>query len=110
MKHLTEYLNFFVLSSNVTSILPLCFLKSRSDKGSILSAISFSHEEIANEIKKHIPNLEISYAPDHRQKIADSWPASIDDSAARADWNWQNDFDMQTMTIEMLKQLKENIY
>ena len=68
-----------------------------------LSAISFSPKEIANEIQKHIPELEISYAPDHRQAIADSWPASIDDSAAREDWGWKNDFDIENMTVDMFK-------
>ena len=51
-----------------------------------LAAMSFTPTEIASEIKKHIPELEMSYNPDFRQKIADSWPASIDDAAAREDW------------------------
>ena len=64
----------------------------------------------AEEIKKHIPEFTISYHPDFRQKIADSWPASIDDSSARADWGWTNDFDMTTMTEAMFKNLKEQVY
>lgn len=75
-----------------------------------LSAMSFTPAEIAEEIKKHYPNFSIDYAPDFRQKIADSWPASIDDSSAREDWGWQNDFDLESMTTEMFKQLKENVY
>lgn len=71
-----------------------------------LSAISFSPTEIANEIKKHIQELEISYAPDHRQAIADSWPASIDDSVARNDWGWKHEFDLAKMTDVMLTNLK----
>ncbi|MGV7106172.1 L-threonine 3-dehydrogenase [Flavobacterium sp. U410] len=75
-----------------------------------LAAMSFTPEEIAAEIKKHYPNFEMSYEPDFRQKIADSWPASIDDSSARQDWGWKNDYDMESMTTEMFKQLRENIY
>jgi nucleoside-diphosphate-sugar epimerase len=74
-----------------------------------LSAISFAPYEIANEIKKIIPELEISYAPDHRQKIADSWPASIDDSVARSDWGWKPEFDLQKMTEVMLTNLKTKL-
>lgn len=74
-----------------------------------LSAISFSPTEIANEIKKHVPELEISYAPDHRQAIADSWPASIDDSVARSQWNWKHEFDLPKMTEVMLENLKEKL-
>lgn len=70
-----------------------------------LSGMSFTPKEIAAEIKKHIPEFEISYEPDFRQKIADSWPQSIDDSAARKDWLWQHDFDLEIMTIDMLKNL-----
>lgn len=75
-----------------------------------LSGMSFTPKEIAEEIKKHFPDFTIDYAPDFRQKIADSWPASIDDSSARQDWGWKNDFNMDNMTVEMIKQLKENIY
>ncbi|MCH4829901.1 NAD-dependent epimerase/dehydratase family protein [Flavobacterium columnare] len=75
-----------------------------------LGAMSFTPAEIAEEIKKQYPDFTIDYAPDFRQQIADSWPASIDDSCARKDWNWQNDFDLESMTKEMFKQLKENVY
>jgi nucleoside-diphosphate-sugar epimerase len=71
-----------------------------------LSGISFTPAEIAKEIKKHIPEFTISYNPDFRQKIADSWPASIDDGYAREDWNWKHKFDLDSMTIEMLDHLK----
>lgn len=74
-----------------------------------LSAISFSPREISGAIKKHIPEFEISYAPDHRQAIADSWPASIDDSDARTDWNWKHEFDLEKMTEVMLENLKEKL-
>lgn len=75
-----------------------------------LSAMSFTPKEIAEEIKKHFPDFTIDYAPDFRQKIADSWPASIDDSSAREDWGWKNDFNMDNMTVEMISKLKEHIY
>jgi nucleoside-diphosphate-sugar epimerase len=71
-----------------------------------LSAISFTPEEIAEEIKKHIPEFTITYNPDFRQKIADSWPSSIDDSFARRDWGWNHKFDLDKMTVEMLKNLQ----
>lgn len=70
-----------------------------------LAGISFTPAEIAEEIKKHIPDFTISYAPDFRQKIADSWPGSIDDNCARTDWNWKHQFDMATMTEDMLANL-----
>jgi nucleoside-diphosphate-sugar epimerase len=72
-----------------------------------LAGISFTPEEIANEIKKHIPNFTISYKPDFRQKIADSWPASIDDSFARNDWGWKHQFEMDSITKVMLENLKK---
>ena len=75
-----------------------------------LSAMSFTPEEIATEIKKHYPDFKMSYEPDFRQKIADSWPASIDDSSAREDWKWQNDFNIENMTTEMITNLKEHKY
>ena len=70
-----------------------------------VSAMSFSPAEIAAEIKKHIPEFEISYQPDFRQAIADSWPKSIDDSAARKDWGWNHQFGLKEMTKEILANL-----
>jgi nucleoside-diphosphate-sugar epimerase len=72
-----------------------------------LAAMSFTPTEIAEEIKKSIPEFTITYHPDFRQKIADSWPASIDDSAAREDWNWKPQFDISSMTKDMLDHLKK---
>ena len=72
-----------------------------------LAAINFTPEEIALEIKKHIPEFKISYQPDFRQEIANSWPESIDDSEARKDWNWQHKFDLSTMTEDIIKNLKK---
>lgn len=69
-----------------------------------LAAISFTAEELAKEINKHVA-VEVTYSPDHRQKIADSWPQSIDDSEARKDWNWQHEYDLTKMTKEMIDQL-----
>jgi nucleoside-diphosphate-sugar epimerase len=70
-----------------------------------VSALSFSPKEIAAEIKKHIPDFTIAYAPDYRQKIADSWPKSIDDSVAREDWNWKPEYDLARMTADMFGNL-----
>lgn len=72
-----------------------------------LSAISFTPQELAAEIAKQIPEFTISYTPDFRQKIADSWPNSIDDSSARQDWNWNHSYDLEAITNQMLLQLKE---
>jgi nucleoside-diphosphate-sugar epimerase len=72
-----------------------------------LSAISFTPAQIAEEIKKHIPQFEIAYQPDFRQAIADSWPASIDDTDARNDWNWKHRFDLGLMVEAMLQGIKE---
>jgi nucleoside-diphosphate-sugar epimerase len=72
-----------------------------------LSAMSFSPKEVAESIKKHIPEFEISYNPDHRQQIAESWPESIDDNAARNDWGWKHEFDLPKMTEDMLKNLSK---
>ena len=70
-----------------------------------ISGMSFSPKEIAAEIKKHIPGFSISYEPDYRQPIAESWPQSIDDSVALKDWGWKNEFDLESMTSDMLKNL-----
>lgn len=70
-----------------------------------VTAMSFSPEEIAREIRRFIPDFEISYAPDFRQAIADSWPKSINDSPARIDWGWNPFFDLESMTEEILTNL-----
>ena len=67
-----------------------------------LSGMSFSPEGIAAEIKKHIPGFSISYKPDYRQPIAESWPQSIDDSVARKEWGWKEEYDLVNMTKDML--------
>jgi nucleoside-diphosphate-sugar epimerase len=72
-----------------------------------LSGMSFSPKEIAASIQKHIAGFTIDYNPDFRQQIADGWPQSIDDSAARADWGWKNEFDLDKMTVDMLGHLRE---
>lgn len=71
-----------------------------------VAAISFSPAELAEEIRKHIPDFVISYEPDHRQAIADSWPKTIDDSSARMEWGWEPRFDLATMTEDMLRNLR----
>jgi nucleoside-diphosphate-sugar epimerase len=71
-----------------------------------LAAISFSPEEIAAAIRQHLPSFSISYEPDYRQAIANSWPQSIDDSVARNDWGWKHEFDLQKMTADMLENLR----
>ena len=71
-----------------------------------LAAMSFDPAEIANSIRKHLPEFEISYEPDFRQHIADSWPSSINDVDAQKDWGWKPEFDLDKTTKEMLKQLR----
>ena len=72
-----------------------------------ISGMSFSPKEIAAEIKKHIPEFEITYKADYRQQIANSWPQSIDDSVARNDWGWKEDYGLARMTADMLTNLSK---
>jgi len=72
-----------------------------------VTAMSFTAGELAAEIRRHIPSFECRYEPDFRQAIADSWPASVDDSAARAEWGWKPDYDLAAMTRDMLAALKK---
>lgn len=72
-----------------------------------LMAMTFTAGELAAEIRKHRPGFRCRYEPDARQLIADSWPRSIDDSPARADWNWQPGYDLERMTRQMLDALTE---
>jgi nucleoside-diphosphate-sugar epimerase len=74
-----------------------------------ISSMSFSPIEIYNEVKKQSGNFPISFVPDFRQKIAESWPESIDDSPARSDWGWRHEYDLEKMTADMLIHLKESI-
>ncbi len=74
-----------------------------------ISSMSFSPKEISAAIQKHIPEFTISYKPDYRQNIANSWPQSIDDSVARNNWGWKHEYDLDQMTADMLKNLKNNI-
>ncbi|WP_431165752.1 NAD-dependent epimerase/dehydratase family protein [Tenacibaculum halocynthiae] len=73
-----------------------------------LGAISFTPKEIANEIKKYVPDFSISYKPDFRQDIADTWPQIIDDSEARKDWGWKHEFDLASMTNDIISNLKKS--
>jgi L-threonine 3-dehydrogenase (EC 1.1.1.103) len=72
-----------------------------------VTAMSFTPAELAAEIRRHLPGFEIDYQPDFRQAIADSWPQSLDDSAARAEWNWKPDYDLAAMTADMIAVLKK---
>jgi nucleoside-diphosphate-sugar epimerase len=70
-----------------------------------MTSMSFSAGDVAAEIKKYVPEFEVEYKPDFRQAIADSWPRSIDDSAAREEWGWQPGYDLAAMTVDMLDKL-----
>ena len=72
-----------------------------------LAAVSFSAQQLAAEIQKHIPGFKCDYKPDFRQAIADSWPSSIDDSAARKEWGWKPKYDLSAMTKDMLEKLQK---
>ena len=74
-----------------------------------LTAISFKARDLAEELKKFIPDLKVTYNPDKRQLIADSWPMSIDDSKAREDWGWQPEYDLSRMTKDMVENLKKKL-
>ncbi|MDN3723173.1 NAD-dependent epimerase/dehydratase family protein [Aequorivita sp. SDUM287046] len=87
-------------------------MESESEKIKIrnsynLSAISFNPKEITASIQKHIPEFTISYEPDFRQAIADSWPQSIDDSEAQTDWGWKSKISLDEMTKIMLDNLRD---
>ena len=72
-----------------------------------LAGISFTPKQLASEIKKHIPDFEMTYNPDFRQAIADSWPSSINDNYAQKDWGWELKYNLEKMTSNMMKNLKE---
>src|SRR5690554_5466471 len=74
-----------------------------------LQGISFTPSQLAEQIKKHIPSFEIEYQPDFRQNIADSWPNSLDDTNARDQWGWSNDYDIDQITKDMLVELSKKL-
>lgn len=80
-------------------------LKHHSDFN--VGAMSFSVSELAENIRKYIPNFTVEYKPDYRQAIADSWPKAVDDSAARSEWGWKPNYDLDSMTQDMLKVIGE---
>ena len=73
-----------------------------------VSAMSFNPQDIANEIRNHIPEFSIAYDPDFRQAIANDWPASINDEEARHDWGWNPEFNLEKMVSDMLQNLNQN--
>ncbi len=83
----------------------LSTLSRRTDYN--LAALSFSADELVAEIQKHIPDFVCEYRPDYRQEIADSWPRTIDDRAAREDWGWEPRYDLPAMVTDMLAKLKK---
>ena len=75
--------------------------------GSSWEEVLLLAKEIEKEISKHIPNFEMSYNSDFRQKIADSWPCSINDEHAKNDWGWELQYDLKKMTKDMITNLKK---
>ncbi len=74
-----------------------------------LGGISFTPKELADEIKKYIPELEVTYKPDFRQEIAESWPRSISDEAAQKDWGWKHEYDLGKMTKVMIENIRKKL-
>lgn len=74
-----------------------------------IAGVSFTPEVLADAIRKHIPNFEITYNPDYRDGIASTWPHSIDDSMARNDWNWKPDYTLESMVTDMLENIKATL-
>jgi nucleoside-diphosphate-sugar epimerase len=85
-----------------TSLMDADFKQLRHHNGFNVSAMSFSAAELAAAISTRVSGFECEFAPDERQRIADTWPRSIDDSEARRQWAWQPDFDLAHMTADML--------
>lgn len=71
-----------------------------------VTAMSFTPEELTEKISKYVPELRVSYKPDSRQLIADSWPQVFDDSEARADWGWNHEYDLDKLVEDMVTKVK----
>ncbi len=80
-------------------------LRHRTDFN--VQAMSFAPKDLVEEIRKYVPDFEVEYRPDYRQKIADSWPRSLDDSTAREEWNWKPDYDMEAMVKDIIENLSK---
>ena len=83
--------------------------KVKLHRGYNVAAMSFSAGDLAAEIRKHLPEFSVTYSPDSRQAIADSWPRSIDDSVARRDWGWREKHELPTMVTDMLSRLRHRL-
>jgi len=106
--HEDTYLPMMYMPDAIRATIEL--MEAPSDKIKVrtsynISGMSFSPVEIAEEIKKHVPDFNITYKQDYRQAIADSWPQSIDDSVARKDWGWKEEYDLKSMVKDMLSNL-----
>lgn len=74
-----------------------------------ITAMSFTPEELAEKISKHVPELKMTYQIDSRQKIADDWPQIFDDSEARADWGWKHEYDIDKLVVDILQQVRDQV-
>ena len=92
---------------SILDLMEADFIRLKHHSNFNVAAMSFTPGELAAEIRKHIPGFVCEYAPDFRQVIADSWPESVNDSAAREEWNWKPSFDLAAMTLDMLKALSK---
>ncbi len=74
-----------------------------------ITAVNFTPKELVEAIQKQVPGFTATYKPDFRQAIADTWPRSIDDSAARRDWGWKHEYGLEEMTKDMLLNLRPRL-
>ena len=108
LRSILYYEKYIVIDPGDTDLKPMEllteeeFLEAKERYG-----MSFSAGNLAEEIKKIIPDFTCEFNPDFRQKIADTWPQTIDDSAAREEWGWAPDYNLARMTMEMISVLNE---
>lgn len=75
-----------------------------------VTAMSFTPEDLFDKIAKYVPELRVSYKPDSRQLIADSWPQVFDDSEARQDWGWKHEYDLDRLVEDMMKEVHQHYH
>lgn len=73
-----------------------------------VTAMSFTPEQLVDKIAKYVPELRVSYKPDSRQLIADSWPQILDDTEARRDWGWNHEFDLDRLVADMMNKVTDH--